>query len=144
MNLNWRWHEYPLPVTHFTLKCSDIYSLINRALRLLENPCHPILKPVWLLSAFETYRKDLAKKWIINCRFEYIGPSFPSSILNEIPVCFSTLLSVSRYLAVFFFSKKSQCALVDAPIHICARAFIPWLWPTTSHSMPNHFSDRGF
>jgi hypothetical protein len=56
----------------------------------------------------ETYRKDLARKWNIYCRFEYIGPSFPSSILNQIPVCFSPLLSLSRYLVVF--PKMSQCA----------------------------------
>jgi hypothetical protein len=55
----------------------------------------------------ETYRKYLARKWNIYCRFEYIGPSFPSSILNQIPVSFSPLLSLSGYLVIF--PKMSQC-----------------------------------
>jgi hypothetical protein len=54
-----------------------------------------------------TYRKDISKKWNIYCRFEYIGPSFPSSILDQIPLSFSPLLSLSRYLVVF--PKMSQC-----------------------------------
>jgi len=137
MNLNWIWHEYPLHVTHFALKCYDIYNLTGVALHLLRNPFHPILKPVWPLFTVETYRKDLARKWIINCRFEYIGPSFPSSILNQILVCFSTLLSLSRYLVIS--PKMPQCALVDAPLRICAHSFISWLRLTASHSMPSHF-----
>jgi hypothetical protein len=56
----------------------------------------------------ETHIKDLARKWNTYCRFEYIRPSFPSSILNQIPVSFSHLLSLSGYLVVF--PKMSQCA----------------------------------
>jgi hypothetical protein len=44
----------------------------------------------------ESYRKDLARKWNIYCRFEYIGPYFPYSILNQILVYFSPLLSLSQ------------------------------------------------
>ena len=42
-----------------------------------------------------TYIKDLARKWNIYCIFEYIGPSFLSSILDQIIVSFSHLLSLS-------------------------------------------------
>jgi hypothetical protein len=87
--------------------------------------------------------KDLARKWNIYCRFEYIGPSFPSSILNQILVSFSPLLSLSRYLVIFS-ENVSMHALADSQVHICARAFISRLRPTASHSMPSHFSDHRF
>jgi hypothetical protein len=54
-----------------------------------------------------TYKKYLARKWNIYCRFEYIGPYLPSCILDQIPVSFSPLLSLSRYLVISL--KMSQC-----------------------------------
>ena len=49
----------------------------------------------------ETCIKDLARKWDIYYGFEYISPSFPSSILNQIPVSLSLVLYLSCYLVVF-------------------------------------------
>jgi hypothetical protein len=63
------------------------------------------------------------KKWNIYCKFEYIGPYFPSSILDQIVVSFSPLLSLSLYLVVFLKM---------------------WLRPTSSHSMPRNFADHEF
>jgi hypothetical protein len=54
-----------------------------------------------------TYKKFLSRKWNIYFRFEYIGPSFACSILDQIVVSFSPLLSLSRYLVIFL--KMFQC-----------------------------------
>ena len=139
-------HHPLFQVTHFALKCSNIYNLTVGALRLLGNSSPyfevyltafhtwPFLDisfaDCWLrgfrkfqiysccflctppshffpsicnkyTTSPETYIKDLANKWNIYYRFDYIGPSFPSSILNQIPVSFSPLLSLSGYLVIF-------------------------------------------
>jgi len=49
----------------------------------------------------KTYIKYLSRIWNIYYRFEYIDPSFPSSVLNQILVSFSPLLSLLGYLVVF-------------------------------------------
>jgi hypothetical protein len=59
-----------------------------------------------LRTSFQVY--ILAAKWDICYRCEYIGPSFPSSILSQISISLFPELYLSRHL--FIFSKMSGYA----------------------------------
>ena len=72
-----------------------------------------------------------------------LSPSFPSSILNQIPLSFCPLLSLSSYLVVF--PKMSMC--VGWRIHGFTFPLMLLYhdsYRPLSHSIPNHFFDCGF
>ena len=56
-------HHPLFRVTHFSLKSYDTYNLTVGASRLLENPCHPILKLVLFLSILGHFLGSLL--WIV-------------------------------------------------------------------------------
>jgi hypothetical protein len=94
-------------------------------------------------TSLETYKKYLARKWNIYYRFEYIGPSFPSSILNQILVSFSPLLYLSGYLVILL--KISKC--VGWQTHEFTFALVILYRDSDqsiSHSIPSHFYDHKF